>query len=112
MWGKGEFRILYFSESGRCTAWSCCHGWWAGGRCGRFSRPRTMCLTRLGRVWRYKIISLAIIVTNNIKVAHKLVFGNGHLTWEWDEGLRSLILLYLIHLPPALILSNLMVLSF
>ena len=24
-----------------------------------------------------------------IQVAHKLVFGYGHLTWEWQEGLRS-----------------------
>jgi phosphatidylinositol glycan class B len=23
------------------------------------------------------------------EVAHKLVFGYGHLTWEWSEGLRS-----------------------
>ena len=23
------------------------------------------------------------------EVAHKLVFGYGHLTWEWAEGLRS-----------------------
>jgi phosphatidylinositol glycan class B len=23
------------------------------------------------------------------EVAHRLVFGYGHLTWEWSEGLRS-----------------------
>ena len=35
------------------------------------------------------------------KVAHKLVFGNGYLTWEWDQGLRSVILYStaLSHLP-------------
>ena len=57
-----------------------------------------------------------IIVTNDhhhhdrFKVAHKLVFGNGYLTWEWDQGIRSLIVLYPIH--PAIIFSYLMVLAF
>lgn len=31
----------------------------------------------------------------SVEVAHKLVFGNGHLTWEWEHGLRS-------YLHPAL----------
>ena len=25
----------------------------------------------------------------SVEIAHKLVFGHGHLTWEWVEGLRS-----------------------
>ena len=31
-------------------AWSCCHGWWAGGRCGLSCQPPTMSRMRLGRV--------------------------------------------------------------
>ena len=25
----------------------------------------------------------------SVEIAHKLVFGYGHLTWEWVEGIRS-----------------------
>ena len=25
----------------------------------------------------------------SVEIAHNLVFGHGHLTWEWVEGLRS-----------------------
>lgn len=28
-------------------------------------------------------------VWQSVEVAHKLVFGNGYLTWEWHHGLRS-----------------------
>lgn len=27
----------------------------------------------------------------SVEVAHKIVFGYGHLTWEWKEGIRSFI---------------------
>ena len=33
------------------------------------------------------------------EVAHKLVFGRGHLTWEWQEGLRSYIHPLLFSVP-------------
>ena len=25
----------------------------------------------------------------SVEVAHNIVFGNGHLTWEWEQGIRS-----------------------
>ena len=28
-------------------------------------------------------------------MAHKVVFGNGYLTWEWDQGLRCQILIHI-----------------
>ena len=27
----------------------------------------------------------------SLEVAHRLVFGYGHLTWEWTQGLRSYV---------------------
>ena len=57
--------MIFISERGRHTAWSCCHGWWAGELCGRSSPLHTMFRMRPGRVWRYKIIALAFTITND-----------------------------------------------
>ena len=36
------------------------------------------------------VISNIAFIALPSQVAHKIVFGNGYLTWEWNEGLRSL----------------------
>lgn len=42
----------------------------------------------------------------SLEVAHKIVFGYGHVTWEWTAGLRSYIH-PLLFTPPWLLLKAL-----
>ena len=39
----------------------------------------------------------------SLEVAHQLVFGYGHLTWEWREHIRSYIFPLLYALPFAVL---------
>ena len=41
------------------------------------------------------------------EVAHRLVFGVGHVTWEWQQGLRSILHPALFFVPPFALLKTL-----
>ena len=60
--------------------------WFRGGEEGSFSRA----------LWQMLVISLLQLTAfapdeyfQGPEVAHRVVFGYGHLTWEWVAGLRS-----------------------
>ena len=43
-------------------------------------------------IWKYVLLNHVFLIDEtwqSVEIAHKLVFGTGHLTWEWAEGLRS-----------------------
>ena len=42
-----------------------------------------------------KSFMCCFVVIFAFQVAHKVVFGNGYLTWEWDQGLRCQILIHI-----------------
>ncbi|XP_069695158.1 GPI mannosyltransferase 3-like isoform X1 [Periplaneta americana] len=46
---------------------------------------------RLCTVWLVQTWFVPDEYWQSVEVAHKLVFGYGHLTWEWSHGIRSYI---------------------
>lgn len=46
-------------------------------------------LVRLSAVFLVQTFFVPDEYYQSVEIAHKLVFGYGHLTWEWHQGIRS-----------------------
>jgi phosphatidylinositol glycan class B len=60
-------------------------------------------VTRLSSVFVVQTWFVPDEYWQSLEVSHRLSFGYGYLTWEWLEGIRSLIYPFLFFIPYKLL---------